>query len=344
MDDETTTFADQEPQYSQQQYNPYSQPDFNQQSNPYVQQSYNQNIYQQPNPYEQQGYAQQNFNQQQYNPYMQQGYNQNFNQQPNPYAQQGYNQNFNQQPNPYAQQGYNQSFNQQPDAAQNVRPQKRQSTPKDKSESRGISKNILISVISSVVSIAVLVVFFLVILPAVKGDKIKGSYEGKTYWIVLEDGVYNLGYMDGSYAEVGTYELDGNKLTLTYAGGDKENAIVMDYSSDKIKSSDDTLKVDDANELLPFEPDAKYIDNIEDTIQQAAEDALSDSDVKDEVGDSKTYTIKDDSLAKPATKFEEQLADKLDYEGNEILQYMFEKASTSLVITIDGSDVTVDMF
>jgi hypothetical protein len=362
MDDEKTAFVNQEPQYSQQQYNQYYAPQpypYNQQQNvQYTQPPYTDPNYQyvQPvsDPYTQQvnPYFQPNGQQygQQMNPYAQPDAQQ-YGQQMNPYAQpdsQQYGQQMNpyaQPINPYAQYGSQQNFNTAYDENVNPATPVKEKKPKKASTNTNTNinkklgrKDIIISTVSSVIGIAVLTVFFLVILPLITGGKLSGRYEYNNEWFIFEDGVYVLGDSDSGYTSIGTYEVSGTHLKIKNAGEtDSETELTYNSKKNQIDYDGDIFKCTAKDDTLGVNVDADYIDNIEETVKTAVEDTLAIEPAYDEAMQQGVYFIYGNDLKNPGSEFEKYLAECLDYDNNELLQYMFEEADTAIDISIDST-------
>ncbi|MBO5508891.1 MAG: hypothetical protein J5962_00375, partial [Lachnospiraceae bacterium] len=209
-----------------------------------------------------------------------------------------------------------------------------------------LSKNAKIGIISGIAGVAVLVLFFAVLLPLLTKSKLAGRYEYDNQWIICEDGVYVLGYTDWDYIEVGTYEIDDDEVEFTTAGEEYSTMYLKFNAKDNyLKDGGTKLKCKDKKATLDFEPNKEYIKNIEQTFQTATENVIaSDSDIYESALDN-WYFIYEDDFEDPGNDFEKALAKEMDYDNNECLQYMLTEAGLAVDIDIDSrGNVTVDAY
>lgn len=351
MTDEKTMVMDQEPQYAQpnmqQQYMP--QQDVQQQyiQQQYIQQPYmpEQNMQQQytQQPYMSQQPMQQQYTQQPYMPQqdMQQAVPQQYTQQPY-MPEQNIQQQYTQQPY-MPQQDMQQQYTQQP-----YMPQQNMNTPtapKAKPEKKRISKNTVIITISTIVSAAILVVFFLVILPILSTDELEGMYKSKDNWIIFDDGVYLYGTNEDNYTTIGTYNVSGKNISLKSVGQDDKTVMTYDAKNNEIAFGSTTFVSKNDDEEIDCDFDTDYIKDLEEYIKTAAESALGVEAVYEEAVANGSYTIYGNALAAPNDLFMTEIATNLGYDKNETLQYIFEETDTFVDITIsERGTVTVEAY
>ncbi len=229
------------------------------------------------------------------------------------------------QMNMYNQQPYgqpNQMYNQTPKA-----PPKPLS-PKAK-------KGILIGAIAAVV----LIIFFAVILPILTRADLKGEYVCKSSYsyhtFIFDGNTYIIYDEDHDITEIGnfTYNKDNGKIKMySYEGyeseakfNDEENT--FRYYGDRYKSTD-------KKEKTPIQLPKDYVDELEDRVEEAAEDIFKDDYSWG------YYSLYDDDLKDPFGDFEKDMAKALDYDNDKVLQFLMEEDLLSIDVSYDSDGLS----
>lgn len=254
---------------------------------------------------------------------------------PNPSMQINYSQptptGYTQQPSntqqPYAQQQY----------AQQPMQQAYEQPSAPKAPKKPMPKALKLGLIIGIPVIALLVVFFVVILPMILKADLKGEYEFKDkdedieFRATFDEGNYII-YCEDSYSDgeiivsAGTYEYDEKEgeVVMTDLSGDeieaefdaKEN--ILEIDRDEYESSDEDATVD-----IAFTKD--YAEELYDKVEPIVADILAnDEDAYDDAYWYDTYYICGDYMDDPFDAFLEALVDELGYEDDEVLQELMK--------------------
>ncbi|MGN0150871.1 MAG: hypothetical protein ACI39Q_00215 [Wujia sp.] len=333
-------------QSSQQQPYGQFQQDFQQQPYGQFQQDFQQQPYGQfQQDFQQQPYGQfqQNFQQQPYGQFQQDFQQQPYGQfqqdfQQQPYGQ--FQQNFQQQP--YGQ--FQQNFQQQPYG------QFQQTAPKPpKPPRKPLSNKAKIGIISGIIAAALLVVFFVVILPILTRSKLAGEYTYTDSWgndltAVFDDGTYAI-YDDDELEEAGTYYAKKDRVFLTDIEGYEKEA-KFNNKDNKLRIDGNIYKSSDKKGTLDFKLTEDYYENLKKTIDTSCKTIIANEDIYNDLYWNSCW-IYDDALKNPNTDFKKELAKALGYSEDATLQALIEGGYLEIYIYLsyEGNlEITYDVY
>ena len=215
-----------------------------------------------------------------------------------------------------------------------------------------LSKGAKIGIISGLAAALLVGIFFIFIFPILTSSKLGGEYKYKgsyyTEYYLFDDGIWvNYDIDDGetekTYYAIGTYVVNGDKITLTNMDGDNQT-----FTYDKKKN---TLTVygtkytsSNKKAKLEVDIDKDYLDSLKNLVTTAAQTALADEDVYEEAIWWESYYVYGSDLKDPYTEFEKELALNLGYSNDKKLQFLLENSIISFDIQISqNGTVTVDI-
>ena len=202
-----------------------------------------------------------------------------------------------------------------------------------KAPKKPMPKALKMGLIIGIPVIALLVVFFVVILPMILKADLKGEYEFKDkdedieFRVTFDEGKYII-YCEDSYSDgevivsAGTYEYDEKEgeVVMTDLSGDeieaefdaKEN--ILEIDRDEYESSDEKETVD-----IKFTED--YAEELYEKVEPIVADILANNEeAYDDAYWYENYYLCGDYMDDPFDSFVEALADELEYEDDEVLQ------------------------
>lgn len=212
-----------------------------------------------------------------------------------------------------------------------------------KAPRKPLSKGAKIGIICGVAGAALLIVFLLVFLPMLTGNKLKGKYcdTRSSDYAIFDDGTY-VAYSDDEVVDAGTYKTDGSRVFITNIEGESFTA-TYNKKKNQIVNNGRVLRCKDKKVTLDYKLTETYLDDLKDRITAIAKVAATDEDMYDEM-----YWglyIDDDDLEDPDDGIEEELSKGLDYENDPALQEFFESDYLYVYIEITHSgDIEVDVY
>ena len=216
-----------------------------------------------------------------------------------------------------------------------------------------MSKGAKIGIISGLAVALLVGIFFIFIFPILTSSELGGeySYKGSYYtdYYLFDDGIwvyYDIddGETDKTYYSIGTYKVDGDKVTLTSIDGYSEE-FTFDKKKNTISAYGTTYGSSDKKAKLGVDIDREYLENLKSVITTAANTALGNEDVYEEAIWWESYYIYGNDLKEPYTDFEEELAKNLGYSTDKTLQFLLEEEIISIDIDISSSGtVSVEIY